>query len=113
MKESWETGKIISNIHSINESAAERELRVLVSKLTELEVCKKQIKKNAKYYFPDITIDNKIIIEFYGDYWHANPNKFKKEDIVHHHITAEEIWQRDKKRINTLKELGYIVHIVW
>ena len=61
----------------------------------------------------DIVVDNKII-EFYGDYWHCNPLKFKA-DTYHSrvHKTAKEVWKHDKKRINFARRNGYKVLIIW
>jgi len=58
-----------------------------------------------------ITVD--YLIEFYGDYWHANPKIYKPDDIIHHKFKAKDIWENDKQRIKILEELGYFVHIVW
>ena len=40
-----------------------------------------QIKINEKWYSADFNFKNKII-EFYGDYWHANPTKYKPDRII-------------------------------
>lgn len=41
----------------------------------------------------------KTIIELNGDFWHANPNKYKADDILNHPgsngIKAKDIWKRD------------------
>ena len=44
-------------------------------------------------------IDTKtgIIIEFDGDFWHANPLMYESTELVYDK-TAEEIWNNDKKR---------------
>lgn len=52
------------------------------------------------------------IIEYFGDYWHANPARFSKDSIVKKK-TAEEIWKNDQERINQLINSGYQVLIVW
>ena len=40
------------------------------------------INVNKKYYLVDGYNDKtKTIYEFYGDYWHGNPNRYKREDI--------------------------------
>ena len=76
----------------------------------------KTVKANVPidWYIVDI-ITGKKIIEFYGDYWHANPNnvdrmirasKYTKSDI-------RRIWKKDKIRIAYLKKLGYDVLVVW
>ena len=56
------------------------------------------------------------IIEFYGDYWHANPRKYNSDSILHHpnnHICANDIWELDKKKVDWLLKRGYSVKIVW
>jgi len=114
MKESWRQGKIEPNINSINESKLERELREkLIRLLSNRNVRKTTIKINNRWFYPDIRIDKNIIIEFYGDYWHANPKLFKADDIVHNKFTAKQIWSNDKKRIKILEDNGFKVFIVW
>lgn len=54
------------------------------------------------------------VIEFYGDFWHANPLIYKENDVVRNGLTAKEIWNHDKKRINLLKEkFNLDVRVVW
>lgn len=64
---------------------------------------------NGKYVFLDYFIEDlNICIEYYGDIWHGNPKKFKKEDIPFFFKdskkTAEEIWNDDKERLFLLKK---------
>jgi G:T-mismatch repair DNA endonuclease (very short patch repair protein) len=82
---------------------------------------KKNLNANVKANVPinkyvvDI-IDGKKIIEFYGDFWHANPKYFKMNDKIKSfniNKTAEEIWLHDKQRIDFLESLGYNVLIIW
>jgi len=57
---------------------------------------------------------SKTIIEFFGDFWHLNPNKYKPDD--YHPLlkaTAADIWQRDAARIANLESRGYMVIVVW
>lgn len=67
----------------------------------------------------DLYIPSKnLIIEINGDYWHANPLKYKKEDIIYttenkRNITAEEIWKKDKKQEEKLLKSGYNLLVVW
>lgn len=63
----------------------------------------------------DFKYNNKII-EFNGDFWHANPNQYTNDAILHHpnnHILAEDLWKRDKQRIEWLESNNYIVLTVW
>ena len=54
------------------------------------------------------------VIEFYGDFWHANPTIYKENDVVRNGLTAKEIWNHDEERINLLKEkFNLNVKIVW
>ena len=68
--------------------------------------------------FFDFTIQNiLLIIEFNGDYWHANPKFYKADDIIKYPgnklIKAKEIWERDKVREQILKFNGYKLITVW
>jgi hypothetical protein len=69
--------------------------------------------KFIDYYYVDMIVGNKII-EFFGDYWHCNPYKYSK-DYINTNIgkSANEIWQSDMIRINSLKSKGYDVLIIW
>lgn len=63
-------------------------------------------------YLPDT---NKII-EFYGDYWHANPKLYEAKSVIKSGkkaYTAEEKWESDATRTAQLIEKGYDVLIIW
>lgn len=66
---------------------------------------------------PDIIIpENQIIIEIYGDIFHANPKKYKPNDIIitwAGELCAKDIWKQDKIRVNHLKSFGYKVYCLW
>ena len=75
------------------------------------------VKHDALHYYAyDIVLDNKII-EYNGDYWHANPIKYSKDDSIkypnHKVKTAKEIWNYDKEKLNFAKTLGYDVLVIW
>lgn len=62
----------------------------------------------------DGLIDNKIVIEYFGDFWHMNPSLFESTDI--HRVTgwkAESKWREDAGRIKFMKKNGYTVFRVW
>ena len=69
---------------------------------------------NRTYKLDFLDLSKKKIIEFYGDYWHLNPIVYNK-DYYHKglHLYAHEVWERDEKRIKSLKSLGYDVLIIW
>lgn len=77
----------------------------------------KKFSKNSYNPRPDIIIENmNLVIEIYGDYWHANPNFYKDSDLIkrwYGNITAKEIHENDKKRIEQIESFGYKVIIIW
>lgn len=63
----------------------------------------------------DFCVGNKII-EFFGDYWHANPTKNAPDKMFSGRKglrTAKQIWENDANRISELRAAGYMVLIVW
>lgn len=53
-------------------------------------------------------------IEYNGDFWHANPKKYKALDIPNskrNDLTAKDIWEKDSKRIKSLRE-EYDIQII-
>lgn len=59
-------------------------------------------------YYADVYIEEyNLVIEWFGDYWHMNPNKFDADE------RAIKIHSRDSKRILKLKSLGYNVLYFW
>lgn len=75
----------------------------------------KRILVNNTCYFPDFIYKN-FIIEFNGDVYHANPLIYSSMDTPNPHYknkTSQDIWTSDKKRLDTFKQLGYKVYVVW
>lgn len=73
-----------------------------------------------KMYLYDFKFRNKII-EFNGDLYHANPNKYSELDtpfikirgVKNKHITAKEIWEYDNIKNKTLIMAGYELLVIW
>lgn len=72
----------------------------------------KTIRLSFGFVKPDCIRDNKVI-EFFGDYWHGNPIKYKSDDVVARGSFASSLWQKDKLRVEGYNEKGYEVLIVW
>jgi len=72
---------------------------------------------SGKAYSYDFTLnlrDRKRIIEFNGDYWHCNPLFYEADHFnSSKQMTAIEIWNYDKEKIELAKRKGYKVHVVW
>ena len=65
-----------------------------------------------KPYYYDFSYKKKII-EYNGDFWHANPKIYESNYNFNNEICASDVWERDKKKIDFAKKLGYDVFIVW
>lgn len=70
-----------------------------------------------KYFFYDFAIiksNNKKIIEFNGDFWHANPSIYTenwKHKVLN--TTAKDLWKKDEYKHNLAKENGFDILIIW
>ena len=114
MKKAWADGKIKFKIASINESKLEIKMREMVRiALPDADVRKKTLKIGKKWYYPDVVVGEKHIIEFYGTLWHSDPKYYDSNKVVHHKLTAQQIWDKDKKRVGELIKAGYNVMVVW
>ena len=56
-----------------------------------------------------------LVVEFFGDFWHANPLMYFPDAVMHDGLTAEDIWERDFKRINLISKTmnPRFLFIVW
>ena len=71
------------------------------------------LKTNQKIYKLDcVLLSNKKVIEFYGDYWHANPSKFDPSHMVKR-ATASSIWQKDAIKEGAIAAAGFSLLVVW
>ena len=70
--------------------------------------------EKCEYYVDIISDELKLVIEYNGDYWHCNP-KFYDASYMHpkKKITAKNIWNYDKRKIDVLKKAGYHPIVVW
>lgn len=123
LRNSWETGKIVFTPHSCNISKGQMKLLEDIRNICSDDVVVETVRdNNGKWLLPDILIKNLgLVIEYYGNFWHADPKRYKADDLVHHSFTAQEIWKRDEERISQFsnvvdsngKEVEYKVVIVW
>jgi hypothetical protein len=76
----------------------------------ELERYLKDVQRAVDIYIPSL----RKVIECHGDYWHCNPNKYPPDyynKLIH--LTATEVWERDRKKKQLLEISGYTVEVVW
>lgn len=58
----------------------------------------------------------KKIVEFYGDYWHASPLKYKENDVIFRfgkNYLVKDIWERDRSRLEIFKKYGFSCLVIW
>ena len=51
------------------------------------------------------------VVEFYGDYWHANPRQYGPKDQLRGMI-VEQLWARDEARISLISKHAP-VKVIW
>jgi hypothetical protein len=63
------------------------------------------------YVIYDVVHKN-CIIEFNGDYWHANPDIYVESALIRGR-SAVDIWHKDMLKLKTAEDLGFKVITVW
>ena len=70
--------------------------------------------KIAKKFVDGFDPSTNTIYEFYGDYWHGNPQKFPSDQYNPScKVTMGELYNRTVKRAEFLKSLGYSLVEIW
>ena len=62
-------------------------------------------------YFVD-GLQKNLVIEFFGDYFHANPIFYKAEQRLLGG-TAQQKWEKDKDRLDSISKKGYKIVKIW
>jgi len=67
--------------------------------------------KFVDYYL----VDYNMVIEFFGDYWHANPKLYESSEYNSRlKETSKDIWCRDQVRLNLIKNtINNTIIVVW
>jgi hypothetical protein len=107
MKKTIKLGKIKSGITSKKEKEIiqflkEHNIPSTQSYRVDTKIC--------DIYIPSLN----LIIEYFGDYWHCNPNKYN-EDYFNQkkNMSAKEIWNYDKMKIDLIINYGYNLEVIW
>lgn len=90
-------------------------IELLVGKaLLELGIKIESQYRIGRLYFDFYIKDINIVIEVNGDYYHANPLFYKKNDYIQKiKKTAEEVWIRDAEKKRKAEEKGFLVLTLW
>jgi G:T-mismatch repair DNA endonuclease (very short patch repair protein) len=93
----------------------EKEVAALISSLGYS--VKTQFHIPGVSYFYDIYIPAmNLIIEYQGDYWHANPRKYAAETKLKIRGTTamvDDIWSRDAQKRKAAEDRGYAFACIW
>jgi hypothetical protein len=68
------------------------------------------------FQYDFVDLNNKKIIEYNGDEYHANPEMFEADEYPHPFrktITAQEIWNKDDRKRTVAEEEGFEVLTIW
>lgn len=70
-----------------------------------------------RHYFYDFVIKKiNFCIEYNGDFWHGNPQKYGPNDILKWGFIERrygDVWKKDEIKFNFLRSKGYDVYVVW
>lgn len=75
---------------------------------------KDESEQETLFFVYDFTIvDKNKIIEFNGDFWHANPAIYKSDELVYNNKKASDVWEFDQKKQELAKEKGFDLMVIW
>jgi hypothetical protein len=120
-KERINKAKLKGTIRSI--SSGEQKLASMIrerlpdpSELKTSVFHKKPDQEGTHFVF-DMVYKGKKIIEYNGDYWHANPKKYSDTDLVplrgKGKTPAQHVWNKDHHKYQIARAAGYEVMVVW
>lgn len=69
------------------------------------------------YWYDFYLPSHNLIIEYQGDYWHANPNKYSSGTFIRilkrGPVLVDDIWARDEQKREAAIQAGYKVAYIW
>lgn len=111
----WRDGRNHFHVKRSRKSVEEKEVYEHLKALGRYSLSDTEIRlTDGSFVAPDIVIDGKIAIEFYGDYYHANPFVYEDDDYIKvKGKTAKEVRDADRRRVEKIVESGYKVIVLW
>jgi very-short-patch-repair endonuclease len=86
---------------------------LLASVLNELN-CTFERNTQIGRYNVDFLVNQQLVLECFGDYWHCNPVLFQEDDYNKSlKMTARNKWAKDARRKVALETKGYVVISFW
>lgn len=127
LKKSWSSGKLEETRKKMSEvlknTRRSGKIKSVNKSKKETEICK-DIKNMGYNVQSSYKVDTKIcdifipklnlIIEYFGDYWHCNPDKYSADYVnKKKNLTAKEIWDYDTSKLELIKSYGYNLEVIW
>lgn len=127
LKERWDSGELestrqlmsnhmkntirLGKLKSVNTSKKEKQIIQFLKSLGIKSIQSYRVDtKICDIYIPNMN----LIIEYFGDYWHCNPNKYKSDYYNQKKKkTASEIWEYDRQKLDLIKTMGYNLEVIW
>lgn len=79
----WRDGRNHFHVKRSRKSVEEKEIYEHLKALGRYSLSDTEIRlTDGSFVAPDIVIDGKIAVEFYGDYYHANPFVYEDDDYI-------------------------------
>jgi len=75
-----------------------------------------QREEGGIWMYDFVDLKRKKIIEYHGDMYHGNPDKYSARDFPHpfrKNITAQEMWDKDSLKIESAENNGFDVLVIW
>lgn len=127
LKEKYNSGQLdfLKKIQSENAKKNQANGKLKYAPISKAEKEVKSIFENLGYkIIPQFGIDSlkydiflvdfNTLIEYNGDYWHCNPNKYEKDYFnKKKSMFAQELWEQDKKKRELAEKKGYKLFTIW
>lgn len=89
----------------------ETDIERIIREYLESEGIEFKTQESVYPYWCDFYIPkSNLILEVFGDYWHANPKKYGHEDAEDKY---KEVWENDVRRANYIINKGYRLEVLW
>lgn len=112
--ERWQKSLIKSGMHSGVSKVSNSLFEKISHHVPDIKYGKNEttIRASKVYRVDCYRKSNKKVIEFFGDYWHANPKLYENSAKIADK-TAKQIWQKDEYKIQDLRNKGFDVLVIW
>jgi predicted nucleic acid-binding Zn ribbon protein len=127
MKIKYENGEYDKTPHNLLDSLSSQIEQEFVTKLHNemgLDINESYNSLSSKYQYGIYSHDHKKrfvydfvygnkIIEFNGDFWHANPNKYDADDYIRNGKFAKDVWEKDEIKKKVAESEDFELFVVW